>query len=1038
VNISDNDIKKICSDGIYRAGCAYFKEGRVHLRTRGEESIVASVDSEKLYNVHIAFSKDGTISDTFCTCPYYQTMNASCKHIVATLKTRQAEIENGEDFSSDNDRVAAELCNAFEKIAHEKTPVHIGFIFNIKTNHKRECSYFMSIKLGSSDIPITDMDDFISAFSTGGEYKLSKHRTYTNNTHCIGINEEHILRILSEAYQNKSLLGMINSTKVSAISFGALTAQRLFPILKNADVKFYINGLPCPNILIQDEDPDILVDITATDDNINISIPQSGLALTPDGSWFFYDGDIYRTTLMWRNWYMPLYNALTTESRTQIDFKGANSISFAANVLPQIRYRKGVVSQGIDNVIIDTKPKFDVYFDRFEDGISAVVIARYGNIALRLPDFKYEHDKIIVRCINEEKHILSYFHNFSEAGQTLYLSDSDELYVFFAQTLKKLANFAEIHTSESFSAMHISGNFNFSGRVSYNKEIDLLEVGFDTDVSPSEIAGILSALRHKKDYYRMKNGTFLDISDGFFGFDILNNLDFSYNDIKNGRKTLSKHTAMYLSGLVQSGAITSNDEFEDLIDEIRSIRADIPEYLDKVLRDYQKTGVHWMKQLSWLGFGGILADDMGLGKTLEVIAFIVSEKSNLPTLVVCPSSLTYNWQSEISRFAPDMKSLIIDGTKEERLRLLDNTQGYDFVITSYPLLRRDISGYQGLEFAYCIIDEAQHIKNPKTLSAKAVKKIRAGGYYALSGTPIENSLSELWSIFDFIMPGYLYSQSQFTERYSNPISRNNDGIAMEDLRKKIKPFVLRRMKYEVLKELPDKIENTFFAELESGQKKMYSALLAASRREVSEAVMTGNDSMKILSLLMRLRQICCHPQLIDEHSAIDSGKLKLLVDLVENGLDSGHRILIFSQFTTMLGIIRNTLSSLNIDYFYLDGQTSAKERTLLADKFNSGEKSVFLVSLKAGGTGLNLIGADMVIHYDPWWNPAAVDQASDRAYRIGQTKAVHVIRLASKGTIEEQILKLQEKKRDLADGIISTNSSMLSALTKEEILELFR
>lgn len=1041
MKISDGDIRKICSEGIYRAGCDYHKEGRAHIRVRSEESVVASVDSDKLYNVHIGFDSQGKISETFCTCPYFQTMGVSCKHIVATLKTRQSELESGEDFSDDNDRLARNLCSSFEELGRERTPLHAGFVFSISTNHKRECTYSMSIRLGYSDTLIAGVESFLEAYATGGEYKLSKHKTYTNSTYALGVNEEHIIRILSEAYQNKAFSGSYYTKKLTATDFGAYTAMRIFPLLKNADVRFNINGMPYPGIMLREEDPDILVDVTATDDNINISIPQSGVALVPDGSWFLYDGDIYRTTLSWRSWYMPIYRALATESRTQIDFKGANSISFATSVLPWIRHKKGVVSQGIENVIVDSKPGFDIYFDRYDDGISAVVIAKYGNISLRLPEEEADQDKIIVRCINEEKNILSHFKSFTEDGKTFYLSDNDDLYEFFTVTLKKLSMLANIHSSDSFLAMHTNEAPGFSGRVSYNKDIDLLEVDFDTSISPAEVAGILGALRHKKSYYRMKDGSFLDMDGGATVLDILNNLDFSYPELKEGKKVLSKYNALYLMSLVENGEILSDAGFDSLCDEIRSIRADIPEEINNILRDYQKTGVHWMKQLSSLGFGGILADDMGLGKTLEVIAFIASEKNEnkenkLPTLVVCPSALTYNWLGEIIRFAPDLEACIIEGTKEERKRLLGDIEGYDFVITSYPLLRRDITEYAEMSFSYCILDESQHIKNPKTLSAKAVKKIRANGYFALSGTPVENSLSELWSVFDFIMPGYLHTQARFTERYVNPIIKSDDETAMDALRKKIKPFVLRRMKYEVLKELPEKIENTFYAELDSHQRKLYSAYLAVSRQEIS--VSGISDNMKILSLLMRLRQICCHPKLVDESYEKESGKLNLLEDLVESGIESGHRILIFSQFTSMLSIIRERLSAMNIDCFYLDGQTSSHARVDFADRFNSGEKRVFLVSLKAGGTGLNLIGADMVIHYDPWWNPAAVEQASDRAYRIGQTKAVHVIKLATKGTIEEQIIKLQDKKKNLADGIIRTNSSMLSSLSKEEIMELFR
>ncbi|MDD6215093.1 MAG: DEAD/DEAH box helicase [Firmicutes bacterium] len=1037
MKITDDAIKKICSSSTYKSGLEYFREGRVHIRVRDKNRIVSAVDSDKLYNVHIAFDDEGNITDTFCSCPYYQTMGSNCKHIVATLKTRQEELEKGEGFADDNDRVAQNLCREFEKQSEEKQFLHIGFIFNITTNHKRACSYSMSIKLGSSDTPIAGIESFLDAYINNKEYKLSKHKVYENSMFTFGSYEEHILMILAEAYQNKAESSPLYTPKLCRTDFGCFTAKRLMPLLHNIDCRFVINGMPYSNLRIKDDDPDVMIDVSATDDNINISIPQSGLAIIPDGSWFLYDGDIYNTSFKWRSWFMPLYNALSSEIRTQIDFRGNNSIGFAANILPHLKNQRGVVTQGIENTVIDGKPRFDVYFDRYGDGISAVIVCRYGNISIRLPsDNSCHEEKIIVRDYKAEQFLLSYFSNFEVAGQTLYLSDNDTLYRFLSESLAKISKLAELHLSESFKNLRVSAPLNIKSMVTYKSGVDLLEVGFETDISPAEISGILNALRHKKKYYRMKNGAFLDIDDNLSSFNILNNLDFSPQEVKSGRKTVSKYNALYLSGLVRSGKINSDSGFDALIAEIQNIRAEIPGYLANVLRDYQKIGVNWLKQLSELGFGGILADDMGLGKTLEVIAFIMSEKPQLPTLVITPSSLTYNWLSEINRFASSASARIIDGTKQERVSALKQAAEYDFIITSYPLLRRDIQEYKQLNFSYCFLDEAQHIKNPKTQSAKSVKQIRAARCFALSGTPIENSLTELWSIFDFVMPGYMLSHAQFAERYEKPISRDNDEAAAAQLRSKIKPFILRRMKYDVLSELPEKIENTFFAELEPSQKKLYSAYLAIARREAGNLVEQG-DSMRILSLLMRLRQICCHPKLIDEDYTKESGKLNLLCDLVTTGIAAGHRILIFSQFTSMLTIIQSRLSTLGIDCFYLDGQTRAHSRTEMADRFNKGERSVFLVSLKAGGTGLNLIGADMVIHYDPWWNPAVTDQASDRAYRIGQTKVVHIIKLASKGTIEEQILKLQDKKRSLADGVIRANSAMLSNLSKEEILNLF-
>lgn len=431
---------------------------------------------------------------------------------------------------------------------------------------------------------------------------------------------------------------------------------------------------------------------------------------------------------------------------------------------------------------------------------------------------------------------------------------------------------------------------------------------------------------------------------------------------------------------------------------------------------------------------------MGLGKTLQVIAFVRSEKKERPSLIVTPSSLTYNWLNEINRFAPGARAVIIDGTKEERAQKLENTGGAEFVITSYPLLRRDIAMYKEMDFSYMFIDEAQYIKNPKTMNARSVKKIKADGYFALTGTPVENSLTELWSIFDYAMTGYLYSHSEFVSRFEKSIIKDNSEKSMTELRARIKPFVMRRMKKDVLSELPEKIENTMLADLEPEQRRLYDAYLITAKNEAA-SIMSENENrtgqLRILSLLMRLRQICCHPVLFDEAYKKGSGKLEMLEEITSSAISAGHRILIFSQFTSMLDIIRARLEEMELNCFYIDGSTPSMERNSLAARFNGGEGDVFLVSLKAGGTGLNLTGADTVIHYDPWWNPAVMDQASDRAYRIGQTRAVQVIKLASRNTIEEKIIKLQDKKRVLADGIIQANTAMLSRLSKEEILALF-
>ena len=1036
MKISENDIKGICSEGIYKAGCNYFKEGRVHIRVRGEESIVASVDSDKLYNVHIGFDENGKISETFCTCPYFQTMSASCKHIVATLKTRQAELSESDNTYDSNDRLAGALCREFEESYADKERLSISFIYSINTNQKRECRHSVSIRLADAKDCTKSAEGFLKAYIMGGEYKISKHRTYDRNRFRFDAVSEQILDILAETLENKFAASSYYTPKISSCDFGDFTAKRLLPMMEKADCSFVLNGMHQANLAVKHEDPDIMVDITATDENINISVIQSGISLVSDGSWFLYDGDLYETTKEWQSWYMPIYRALSAESRTQIDFRGDNSISFAAKVLPKLKDRRGVVAQGIENVIVSDKPQFDIYLDESEGGILAAVTVSYGNITLRLPEKAAKQEKIVVRDYISESYVLSFFSNFNAEGQNMYLSDSRQMYDFMTATVKKLKETAKVHTSERFDGLLINKAPRLKNKIYYNKKIDLLEVGFESNLTPSEIAGILGAIRNRKEYYRMSGGAFLEINESLSDFEMLENLDFSFADLKERRKKLSKYYALYLAGA--RGNTEANAEFDEFLEEIKNIKADIPDYLKNVLRDYQTECVHWLKQLASLGLGGILADDMGLGKTLEIIAFVMSEKRESPALVVAPSSLLYNWLSEIHKFAPEARAKVIDGTKEERTKALFDTCGYDFLITSYPLLRRDIAEYIDKEFFCFVIDEAQHIKNPKTLSAKAVKKITAKSCFALSGTPIENSLSELWSIFDFIMPKYLGQHAQFSENFEKPITQGGDDDTAERLRGKIKPFVMRRMKYEVLSELPERIESTVFAEPAPAQKKMYSAFLASAKKEAREIEKYGGDNMRILSLLMRLRQICCHPALLDGDEGKESGKLALFEDILTSGISSAHKILVFSQFTSMLSIIRKRLDDMGISYFYLDGSTAAVSRQDMADRFNMGEKSVFLISLKAGGTGLNLIGADMVIHYDPWWNPAAVDQASDRAYRIGQTRAVHIIKLATRGTIEEQILKLQDKKRGLAEDMIRTNSATLSNLTRDELLEFFK
>ena len=436
----------------------------------------------------------------------------------------------------------------------------------------------------------------------------------------------------------------------------------------------------------------------------------------------------------------------------------------------------------------------------------------------------------------------------------------------------------------------------------------------------------------------------------------------------------------------------------------------------------------------------------GFGKTVQMLSVIVDyakKEERKASLVVSPSSLTLNWQNEAKKFTNELKTAVIRGTLQERKRIIEEIDRYDLVITSYDLLKRDIEIYKekDYKFKYIIADEAQYLKNSNTKNAKAIKQIKAETRYALTGTPIENSLAELWSIFDFIMPGYLFTYRKFKNIYETPIVKENDEKVMQKLKMLIEPFILRRNKKEVLKELPEKTVTVLNNEMNEEQKNIYLTYLLRAKQEIAEKIEIDgyeHSQMQILAALTRLRQICCHPSLFMEGYKEGSSKLEQCIEIIAEAIEAGHKILLFSGYTSMFEIIEKELKKNNIKYFKLTGATKVDERMKMVDEFNENpEVKLFLISLKAGGTGLNLTGADMVIHYDPWWNISTENQATDRAYRIGQKNNVQVYKLITKNSIEEKIYELQEKKAQLADNMLDTKTTFINKFSKEEIMRLF-
>lgn len=1031
MNIKDDMIKGLCSDMVYRRGCEYFSEGRVHIKKRSETEISAAVDGEAVYNVFIKFD-GGKIKSELCTCQYYETLQSPCKHIVAVLKQRQAELVRGMNVPNENDRIAESLCCEFSSHG-ERQKTRASFELFIKQNKGGEPEFEMSLSLPELGGRVQGLENFLDCYLNYCDFKIDRQNTYSRRRMYFPENEDNVIKIMAEVYQTRSSGVDLYRKASSKTSFGSAVVHRMLPYLANLDFKLVFDGIAINGARIKKEDPDILIDVEAFGRDIVMSLSESGFAITPNGEWFFYNDVIYNTSPSWRDYFMPIYRALMRGNRTQLTFKNDNAMLFAAHVLPKLKNRHGVVINGVDELVVNSEPEFLVVMDCDNGDITAVPSVSYGTMQFRLPSHRTEDEgKIVIRDYDGEEAILSFFTKFRFDGNVYRMSGDADIYEFVTDTVMELSSSAKIVMTDRFKSVRIYRDFELRVQASYKRSEDYLEIGFDSELSSEEISNVISAMRRREAFYRTANGNFIDLRENK-KIDILELLDtigVSEEDLRNGRKKLAKTELLRLEAAAD---VEKDSSIREYINEIRSLEPKIPENLGDVLRNYQKDGVAWFTELSELGMGGILADDMGLGKTLQTIAYIHGLKPDKPTLIVAPGTLVYNWQREIERFTPDAELLVISGNKEIREELIKRVSEYEFVITSYPLLRRDIAKYKDLEFSYCIIDEAQFIKNHKTMNAVSVKKIRAEHKFALTGTPIENSIMELWSIFDFVMPGYLKSSAEFRAKFEG-VSDNEEISA--GLRRIIRPFVLRRMKKDVLNELPEKIETTMLAELSREQKALYQAYATEAKRE-AEGLLRDGKTMTLLTFLLRLRQICAHPTLVSGENGAKSGKLELLMELIEMYKNNGHRILVFSQFRTMLNIIEQELNERGISYFSINGDVALEERVKLCEIFNDGIGDVMLVSLKAGGTGINLTGADTVIHYDPWWNPAVTDQATDRAYRIGQTRAVQVIKLASQGTIEEKILKLEKQKRELAEDIIRSNGKTLKSFTDEEIMSLF-
>ncbi|MDF2962849.1 MAG: helicase [Paenibacillus sp.] len=1084
--LTDSVIKLLCGRFSYEEGEDYYEAGRVTITNYDSEAPVceAAVKGTRTYEVTVEADENGEVIAE-CTCPAFVSYGDNCKHIAAVLlnildiqhrggspvpsidsKLQQDGRSSG--LSAGDIQLMSGMLGLFGERPLRPTAARpffdtrdmldVEFICKPVLSGYRKYMFGIEIKIGPKRLYIVQkIRELLDRIDRREPYAFSKHFTYDPELHCFQKENDAVIRQLIQIYQNESMYrdtanpyfarsNLMNSDRTLVVPPYAW--ELLLPLLIDApSVQLEQAGNTFDGIRLSEEPLPLSFEFDEAQtggyrldvqgmDTITIMEPY-GMVLFEGKVLMLQDEQCKRLS--------GLKQMLETSHKQQVRIPPEQMEPFMERVIPGLMKLGSVrIAQAVSDRIVQTPLKAKLYLDRVKDRLLAGLEFQYGDMVINPLEGngpRRGSDRILMRDGELERQILELMDqsSFAKTEGGYFTDDEDTEYEFLYHTVPQLKKLAEIYATSAVKVRLHTGHAPPMVKVDVDERTNWLEFQFDMEGIPeSDIRNLLQSLEEKRKYYRLPTGALLSLESSEFQeiIRLMNETGIRGGDMNGSVIRLPAVRGLHFMDTQRQGnAVKLGKSFRRLLENMRNpdnLDFPLPGSLAHVLRDYQKYGFGWMKTLAYYNFGGILADDMGLGKTLQSIAFIVSvlpdiRGQQLPAIIVSPASLVYNWRNELKKFAPELRAVIADGGKAERGSVLKNASQADVIITSYPLLRRDIVLYTGQSFHTLILDEAQVFKNHATQTAQAVKGIQARYRFALTGTPVENRLEELWSIFDAVFPGLFPGRKAFNE------------LSRETVARRIRPFLLRRLKTDVLKELPEKIESLQASELLPDQKKLYAAYLAKLQQETLkhlDAETFQKNRIKILAGLTRLRQLCCHPALFVENYAGSSAKFEQLLEIVEECRSAGKRMLVFSQFTEMLGLIGRELAYQGVPYFYLDGQTPASERVELCGRFNEGERDLFLLSLKAGGTGLNLTGADTVILYDLWWNPAVEQQAADRAHRIGQKSVVQVIRLVAQGTVEDKMYELQQKKKNLIDEVIQPGQEALSSLTEQEIREI--
>lgn len=1053
VPVNKSDVEKMFNPIVYRRGREYYFQDRVGKLNfeHSNGTCWAYVEGSHSYLVEIQLNKNPEHIAMFCDCKAYMQYG-ECKHIVAVMLKmceKEAEVIKMARYSDNGKYYAAEeLLQSIIVVPAESSASSFGkkpMKIEYHCDFSNPQALFIEIKAGVDHLYVVrNVGEFIHNIKEGREHPFTQKFTYSPEEHTVNSADREILYELLAMIENERLYAeglryyyssnAIYSTARS-IMIPPLFAKSLLEKLVKRKTVGKLDGSSFSGLQLLDEPFPFQFELDKNEEKeLELLLPhmENAVLMMPYGLVFLNGMIFYPTSEI-----LPLIEKiLDIENKTsRVFIPSEQADAFVSEVLPRLKKVGTVqVAEKVKEQIIQAPLTAKVYLDLDEDTIHTRLEYHYGDFLVDPFQPQGQEETILIRDVEKEQEIMNIIENagMKYNGKDLHLQlDEEELYDFIFTILPALGERCELYMTNSLRQLALEEQPVPKTEVRTDESFGLLEISFQLDgVDQEEIAKIMENAIEKKRFYRLNSGAFISLETEEFQSlqEMFADFHIKSSEMAKGKLEVPIYRGMQVDETLRTKK-QYDPSFRKLLDHLKSPGEQtfpLPEGLNASMREYQKTGYQWFRSLSHYHLGGILADDMGLGKTLQSIAYLLSVIEGNKHLIVAPASLIYNWQSEWDKFAPGVKTAVISGTPEEREAILNGEDACIFV-TSYSTLRQDIELYQDKQFHTLILDEAQFIKNYTTKAASAVRKIRATRKFALSGTPIENSVDELWGIFQAILPGLFPGLKDFKKMEPEKISNM------------IRPFILRRLKSDVLKELPDKIESTHIMELSKEQKELYVGYLQRIQQETAASLQGEGfqkSRMKILAGITRLRQLCCHPLLFLENYHGTSGKLEQLMEIVENSIANGKRLLIFSQFTSMLEIIQTELKKAGYPHFYLNGQTPSQERLHMSERFNEGEKAIFLISLKAGGTGLNLTAADTVILYDLWWNPAVEDQAAGRAHRFGQKNVVQVIRLITKGTIEEKIYQLQQKKRELIEQVIQPGETMLSSLSEEDIKEI--